>query len=163
MSIFYQVWKALWPLKPQEKAAAIEQLKKWSNSETLPADTSRRTLSSEEIRSLAKSDMISIGAHTSDHSLLTAHDAVFQRQDIQRCQNKLNEILGEPVSSFAYPHGEFNDDTLRILHESGYTCALTVQASQVRSGADPMRLPRFGVKNQNGEQFKYQMQAWQNQ
>lgn len=160
MGVFYQIWKALWPLKPTERSIALEQLKVWSNCWSSVCD-SRRSMNTEEIRELAESPLINIGAHTSDHSLLPAQSLGQQRIEIQSCQQKLHDILNMPITSFAYPHGEFTNGTIQILRQSGFESALTVQAKQVHNGTDPMRLPRYGVKNVSGQQFALQLDAWQ--
>lgn len=162
MKFYHQVWTALWPINALERKHTIMKLRQWAEFTSSP-DAIRRTMTSDEIRNLAESEIVTIGSHTSDHSPLPSHSREVQRNEIQLCQQKLQQILSRPLKSFAYPHGEFTNDTVEILKESGVEIALTVQQMQVRSDTDPMRMPRYGVKDMNGQAFERQLLAWRNQ
>lgn len=162
MALFYQVWKALWPLQPQQRGLALEALKQWANIEAITC-ASRRCVNSRELKTLGNSRWIDIGAHTSHHSLLPAHSEEWQRTEIRGCKDRLEGVLGQTVTSFAYPYGEFTDRIIQIVRESGFESAVTAQARPLQAGIDPMRLPRYGIKNVRGEQFAKQLEAWWNQ
>ena len=65
----------------------------------------------------------------------------------------LEEILDRPVDSFAYPHGAYSGATLAIVREAGFTCACSSDVAVVLHGADPLRLPRFVVRDWDGDYF----------
>ncbi len=162
MALFYEVWKTLWPLQPQQRDFALEYLKQWAGIEATSC-TSRRCVNSRELRTLGESSWIDIGAHSSHHSLLPAHSEGWQRAEIRDCKDRLEKVLRKTVTSFAYPYGEYTDETIQIVRESGFESAVTVQPRPLHTGFDPMRLPRYGIKNVRGEQLALQLDAWLNQ
>ena len=63
-----------------------------------------------------------IGGHTVTHVDLPTRTPAEQEQQICGSRQALLEH-GYPALSFAYPHGDFNAETLRILKSCGYTSA----------------------------------------
>jgi peptidoglycan/xylan/chitin deacetylase (PgdA/CDA1 family) len=91
---------------------------------TLP-ESSRRFLNWDEAREMAAAGM-EIGAHTHTHPLLGKLTATEQEVELVRSKAILEENMGLPVTSLAYPNGrpqDFNQDTQRIAQEAGYTTA----------------------------------------
>ena len=152
LRFFYDVWKRLWPLDPGPRREAMLAIAAWACIDAQPVAT-RRTMTSAEIREIDASPWIAIGAHTVAHPPLPAHGIDVQAREIMDSQRVLREITGDAITSFAYPHGEYSDATIALLHEAGFTCAVTVEQKPARPGMDPMKLPRFGVKDIGGEAF----------
>lgn len=152
LRLFYDVWKRLWPLDPALRRVAMLMLADWSGVRTPPA-LPRRTMTATEIGKLSASEWIEIGAHTVAHPPLPAHPVEVQSREILDSQRVLQEITGAAVRSFAYPHGEYTDATIEVLHAGGFECAVTVEQKLSRPSTDAMKLPRFGVKDIDGEAF----------
>jgi len=159
LGVFYEVWKTLWPLPEAARAHALDRLAAVIGVEASPAP-SRRTLSSDEIRSMGQDTLVEIGAHTVNHPPLSAHDVSEQSEQILNCRDQLQQILGCAVTSFAYPHGKFSPDTIRLLRESGFECAVTTEHKLADRSCDAMQLPRFGVKDVGGNDFLSQLREW---
>jgi peptidoglycan/xylan/chitin deacetylase (PgdA/CDA1 family) len=97
--------------------------------------------SAEEIRELAQAG-VEIGAHSVDHVALTGlgHDAALEQ--MRRSRATLEDLLGSPVTSMAYPFGALDEQTIALAREAGYEVACAC------SGAGPWRamsLPREPV------------------
>jgi peptidoglycan/xylan/chitin deacetylase (PgdA/CDA1 family) len=152
LRFFYDVWKRLWPLDPGPRREAMRTIARWTGLDAQPA-SSRRSMNAAEIGELASSPWIGIGAHTVAHPPLPAHGTDVQAREILDSQRVLRGIVGVPVTSFAYPHGEYSDATIALLHGAGFECAVTVEQKLARPGMDPMKLPRYGVKDVGGEAF----------
>lgn len=159
LGFFYDVWKTLWPLPEQDREAALGRLEAWAGVEAEPS-AARRTMSAEEIRAMGREGLMEIGAHTVNHPPLPAHDASLQAWQILESRDRLQEIVGLPVATFAYPHGEYSPETIRILREAGFECAVTVEQKLAGMNSEPMKLPRFGVKDVGGDAFMEQLQHW---
>ena len=56
----------------------------------------------------------------------------------------IEEMLGAPVSSFAYPYGRYND-TLRELVRHHFACACSDKLGLVHSHSDPFTLERVDM------------------
>lgn len=67
-------------------------------------------------------------AHTVSHPRLPRLDFEAQKREIAESYDCVNRNLpqGERLSTFCYPHGEYNADTLKIVQELGFKCALSV-------------------------------------
>ncbi|MCK2000589.1 polysaccharide deacetylase family protein [[Brevibacterium] frigoritolerans] len=61
------------------------------------------------------------------------------KADIQLNKNILN------AHSFAYPFGQYNDSTLKVMKELGINSAVTTKEGYVNVGDNPLLLKRFGV------------------
>ena len=89
-----------------------------------------------------------IGSHSHSHALLAALDRASAAEEIQRSRQQLEQQLGHPVCSFAYPkgHGDaFSDDTRQLLLEAGFRAACTMIVNRLTRRADLMQLPRIGI------------------
>jgi glycosyltransferase involved in cell wall biosynthesis len=88
-------------------------------------------LTAEDIRQIAQD--FEIGAHTMTHPHLDRLDATAARREILDSKETLELILGEPLRSFCYPYGDYNDETRRIVEEAGFSRARTVRRFMTRS------------------------------
>lgn len=159
LGFFYDVWKTLWPLPEAVRETALDQLAAWVGFEA-GQNLSRRTMTTEEIRLMGHEGLMEIGAHTVNHPPLPAHEPSVQAEQILGSRDRLQQILGFPVLTFAYPHGEYSPETIRILEEAGFKCAVTVEQKLAGSDTEAMKLPRFGVKDVGGEAFLGQLNQW---
>lgn len=159
LRLFSDIWSALWPLKAAERRVALDALAEWAG--TAPShDPTRRTMFSGEIRAMARGGLVSIGAHTVDHPPLPAHPQSEQLWQIRESKRVLEELIGTDVDTFAYPHGEYSSDTVDLVRQVGFRCAVTVGHEPVGEITDPMLLPRYGVKNVAGDVLAGQLDAW---
>jgi peptidoglycan/xylan/chitin deacetylase (PgdA/CDA1 family) len=75
-------------------------------------------------------------------STLSAEEA---RHEVQESKRILEEQLGAPVRTFAYPSGrkeDYNRAIRAILEETGYSCAVTSVFGVNEKGQDPFELRR---------------------
>ena len=79
----------------------------------------RWMLSWEDARALLAAGM-SVGAHTRTHPVLPEHPAGVQRREIAGAREDLEQQLGHPVGTFAYPFGRLDDTTVAAVAEGGY-------------------------------------------
>ena len=124
---------------------------------------SYRSLTIQEILTLAQGGLLEIGSHTITHPVLSARPPATQREEIQQSKAHLEEVLGCPVTSFAYPYGRQSDyttETVALVQEAGFVCACSASADVVRQGADPFRLPRLHVQDWDGDKFTQVLLRW---
>ena len=159
LGFFYDVWKTLWPMPDDIREKALDQVERWAGVGKFKGQ-SRRSMTSEEIRNMGREGIMEIGSHTVNHPPLPAHESSVQFAQIRESRDRLQEILGLPVTTFAYPHGEYSEETIRILRELGFECAVTVEQRIAGEGSDVMKLPRFGVKDEGGDVFRIQLESW---
>jgi peptidoglycan/xylan/chitin deacetylase (PgdA/CDA1 family)/glycosyltransferase involved in cell wall biosynthesis len=105
----------------------------------------RPTLSVEQARQLRAAGH-EIGAHTRNHCSLTDADDATQREEIAGCKRELEEALGAPVTTFAYPYGRRDEHAVAVTEAAGFLGACTTHPDLARFDEDPVRLPRLEIR-----------------
>lgn len=82
-----------------------------------------------------------IGSHGEEHQRLNTVDAEDAFKEIIRSKNILEELLNEPVYSFAHPYAEIPKGYKQMLRRAGYTAAVSIYQSVQNQYA----LRRFGI------------------
>lgn len=79
-------------------------------------------MTSENIKEMSDAGM-EIGAHTKNHPYLDRLSAEIAREEITGSKTALQKIIGKPITTFAYPYGHFNNETAKIVEQSGFRTA----------------------------------------
>lgn len=102
-------------------------------------------MSKEQIRQWAALGH-EVGAHTLDHARLSQCTDDEARRQITDCKAMLEDIVGMPVISFAYPYGDNNETHRQIAQEAGYESATTTIRRRANEHDDPFGIPRIYVR-----------------
>ncbi len=101
----------------------------------------------EQIREMDESGWVSFGAHTMHHPILAyISDPAEVRCEVTECRQVLEERLGHPVRSLAYPVGQrqhISEDVQQAVREAGYEWALTTHYGFATPESSPYLLPRI--------------------
>ena len=162
----HHVYRALcqlfYTLPDGDRRSAFDALMTWAGARSASREP-YRVLRSDEIRNLAAGGLVDVGAHTVAHPVLSALPPPEQQAEVQQSKASLEEILNSPVSSFAYPYGTRSDytaETVSIVREAGYDHACSNFEGLVRQGTDPWQLPRFLVRDWDGDEFACRLREW---
>lgn len=159
-ALYQRLWAVLRELDATRRPQALQHLRAWATTAGAVAETAHPPLSVGELHALAKSPLIDIGAHTVNHPSLPALPLDVQRQEIHASKRQLEDIIGKPVTHFAYPHGTYTAETVDVVREAGYaTASSSMQAAVVRS-SDRYQLPRIPVLDWDGEQLAREISRW---
>jgi len=100
-----------------------------------------------QVREMEESGLVSFGAHTMRHPILGyLADPAEVRQEVRECRRVLEQQLGHPVRTFAYPVGKpehIGEEGLQAVKEAGYRWALTTIEEVNNSQTDPFLLRRL--------------------
>lgn len=100
-----------------------------------------------EISEMKQSGLVSFGAHTMHHPVLTCiADVVEMRHEIEDCRQVLEARLKQPVRTFAYPIGKpehIGQAALDAVKAAGYAWALTTIEAVNTPETDPYLLGRL--------------------
>lgn len=103
-------------------------------------------MSDEQVRQLDRAGM-EIGGHTCSHPILAKLDEPSARQQIVDNKNRLEEIIGHQIYSFAYPNGkpgkDYNDQSVDLVKDAGYRCAVSTHKGVSTKHTDVFQLNRF--------------------
>ena len=122
-----------------------------------------RPLSVPELRTLAGDGLVEIGCHTRTHPVLARLPRAAQGDEIRCARTDLETIVGTPVTSFAYPFGrrqDYDADTVALVRDAGFACACSNFDGPVGPGTDPFQLPRFQVRDWDGDGLAVALRAW---
>jgi len=159
----YQVlWQLLHPLQASERDEVLMELVRWSGIEPAARETHRR-LSTPELRTLAQTRLVEVGAHSRTHSRLSSLPVSMQREEIVGSKEDLERSLDHPVAAFSYPYGgaaDYSAVTASIVKEAGFRSACSNIPGQVSRGTDLFALPRVHIHDGDGEAFSRQLSAW---
>lgn len=81
----------------------------------------------EQLKQIARSGLVEIGAHTVHHYSLKGLDSVLTKYEVEESKKELEKIINAPVVSFAYPDGSFDDQAIKIVREAGFKSAVTTE------------------------------------
>ena len=156
--LYQTVHKLLRGLPSVQRTATMDALLKWSGA-ALEARPPYRTLTTEELAVLIKTSLINIGAHTVTHPQLPEQELAVQREEISGGKTALEQMIGRPVHDFSYPYGFYSDPTIELVRQAGYSSACTCIERATRCESDPFQLPRFMVRNWDGDEFTKRLHA----
>jgi peptidoglycan/xylan/chitin deacetylase (PgdA/CDA1 family) len=113
---------------------------------------SRECLTWKEVREM-RAQGIQFGSHTVNHPVLYESSWEQIKEQLSGSRKKLEQELGETITSFAYPYAfpqqdqRFADAFRQLLREAGYRCCLTTMIGRVQAGDDLFSLKRLPVNN----------------
>jgi hypothetical protein len=85
---------------------------------------------------------IEFGAHTLTHPDLTRLPLQNIETEMRASQDRIEQMLGVRVSSFAYPFGRFNASS-RAIAQKYFACAVSDRLGWVRQDSDLLALERL--------------------
>jgi peptidoglycan/xylan/chitin deacetylase (PgdA/CDA1 family) len=89
---------------------------------------------------------VEIGAHTMDHVDLSIQPPASARHQIADSGAILRQRLNAPVTTFAYPSGQYNANTVKIVGESGFTSAVTTAFGSRHTASTLLTMSRVRVQ-----------------
>ena len=152
---YRELHQLLRPLSREEQEIVLSQLYMQVDSGE-NRQTDARVMTAEEVRQLKEGGLIEIGSHSETHPVLSALPIEKQWKEILISKQRLEEILGHSVTSFSYPYGGRSDigqDAIRFVQKAGYLVACANFPAFVTQRTDPFLLPRYLVRDWDGEEF----------
>lgn len=108
----------------------------------------RAFVNADEVREMAASGLVEVGAHTMIHPVLANESAERSLAEISQSVEGVAELLDREVTAFAYPNGlggvDFTQREADYARRCGIRAAFSVDPGAVRPGLDMMALPRVG-------------------
>lgn len=105
-----------------------------------------RLLNANELCEMDAAGM-EIGSHTVNHVRLPAEKNVDVDRELSISKATLENLLGKPVESFAYPYGAWDERCEAAVQKAGYHYACTTRTGWALRDGNPYRLRRLTVFN----------------
>jgi peptidoglycan/xylan/chitin deacetylase (PgdA/CDA1 family) len=117
-------------------------------------------MTEEQVRRLHRGG-ITIGAHTVNHPILANVDDATARREIVESKARLEQMIGAPVTSFAYPNGgparDYTGRDVVLAREAGFEVAVSTAWGAATAAADPLQLPRIAPWDRTALRFGVRM------
>lgn len=108
-------------------------------------ENSDEMLNLSELKEMAESG-IEIGAHTLTHPHLTLISSEEAFNEISLSKKNLEDLLGVSVNFFAYPYGDYNEETKKLVEKAGFYGACITKTGIVKKGSDFFALKRVAIR-----------------
>jgi peptidoglycan/xylan/chitin deacetylase (PgdA/CDA1 family) len=111
-----------------------------------------------DVRALAASPLVTIGAHSHCHNILSQIPEAAVTESLRMSKTLLEEWTGQTVTDLAYPNGDCNDVVERCAIETGFRSGFTTERRAWARGDSVYRIPRIGVGRYDSfDQFKIKL------
>lgn len=98
---------------------------------------------------------IEFGSHGLSHRSLPLLSDDELEGELRNSKTKVEEILGQPVSYFAYPYGEVDERVKVATIGSGYDCAFASNSGPLNFHADLFEIRRVLIANHSNAPYLY--------
>lgn len=105
-----------------------------------------RLLTAGELRDMLAAGM-EIGSHTVHHARLPTLDDNALAHEVRDSRADLEDALGHPISSFAYPYGAWDMRCADAVRAAGYVTACTTRTGWALRDGNPYMLRRLTIFN----------------
>ena len=102
-------------------------------------------LTPEDMREMGASGLIDIEPHTHTHPHLSRASHEVQRKEIVESKRIVEGIVQKKCTLFAYPYGDFSEETVDIVTEEAFDAAVSVIEGTVHKGSNLYHLPRNSI------------------
>jgi peptidoglycan/xylan/chitin deacetylase (PgdA/CDA1 family) len=143
-------------LEPEVRTEAVARVVEYCDA-LLPEDL---MLTSSQLHSLMKLGM-GIGAHTVSHPILASTESAVARREIADSRSHLEDILGTPITLFAYPNGradtDYRKEHVEMVRDLGFEAAVSTNWGVNDTHSDLFQLARFTAWDQSNFRFGLRM------
>lgn len=106
-------------------------------------------LNDEQVKQLAASGLVEIGSHTMTHANLDKLSDEACLSELTQSKQQLEEMIGKPIHSFAYPFGIYSERDVLLTKQAGYTNAVTTIEGINDFSPDFMQLRRIKISGKD--------------
>ena len=156
--VYYEIWDGLRALPAREQHEVLEALARWSGRPR-QARPSHRALTAADVRQLASGGRFHVGAHTVTHPSLPALSREAQTEEVRVSRAQVEGLLGSTVRHFAYPYGDYSNETSDLTREEGFASAFTTDEGMIREDGNRWQLPRYKVEDWDAADFAARLDA----
>jgi peptidoglycan/xylan/chitin deacetylase (PgdA/CDA1 family) len=147
------IWQSLRVFEDEERRSVMAKVRSDFNVRDHPANLGR-AMTDSEVRALMADGLVTIGAHTVTHPVLSAVGAAACRREITVSKWACEALVGVPIAAFAYPYGDFDAQAREAVKAAGFKFACSTQPGPAGAASDTFALPRIHISNMDGDEFE---------
>lgn len=111
-------------------------------------DYNPRSLTSEQVKELSDSGLVSIQSHTVTHPYLRSQSREAQQWEFIQSKLDLAAITGKEPTVICYPSGSYDEITLELAKEH-YCMGIDMNGLMYTTGEDPYQVERFYISRRD--------------
>ncbi len=154
----WTIWQALRKLEDEERRSAMVKLRSIF-AETDHRVSLGRPMTGDEVRTIACDGLVTIGAHTVTHPVLSSLETAACQHEITESKLACEALIGAPVAEFAYPYGDFDAKARAAVKAAGFTVAFSIQHGPATVASDIWAMPRIQVRDVDGDAFEQALRS----
>jgi peptidoglycan/xylan/chitin deacetylase (PgdA/CDA1 family) len=151
---FHRIWNALREKPPAEIDSAMSDIRRQSHTKQHEV----RPMSPAQVRETAAAG-IDFGSHALAHPWLTSLTHAEKAREIRDSVEACEKLSGTRPTTFAYPYGNFDAESERIVEEAGFDCACATLGRSVSGHSRPFALPRVQVGDWSARELRLALGA----
>ncbi|MCZ6820173.1 MAG: polysaccharide deacetylase family protein [Calditrichaeota bacterium] len=113
---------------------ALEELGASAEPENLFEDENYRPLNKNQIRKMAKSNLVEFASHSVHHYFLSRCGIEEKRMELRESKSQIEELTELPCTLFCVPGGAYDSEALEEAFSAGYECVLTSDSGTASHG-----------------------------
>ncbi len=153
--IYLELWTLLQRLDETTRRQCMQRLRQeLGKPAAVPGNLPMRR---EDVPRLIDGGLISVGGHARTHLALSTLSSSDKRSEIAESKREIESLTGRPVSGFAYPFGDRDEEAKQLTQQAGYAWAVSTHSAALRPRLDLFDLPRLQVLNWTGQQLLQQL------
>jgi len=152
--LYVKLWKIFSPLPKYEQLQLLHFIRNWAGLSKVKSKV-HGAMTVTQLRLLSETNLFTIGGHTKNHPLLGRCTYEDQKREILNNKEALENILGKDINLFAFPSGSYNDITLKILKQHGFSAAFASSGKPVSRNTDRLQISRLQINNWDSKRFKH--------
>ena len=140
---YLAIWRILQRSPEKDRNAVMESLRlRFSKMQ----DPLAKPMNADDVRSFLEGGLITLGAHSVSHSALTSLSKAERQREIDLSGQRCRALSKMPVTGFAYPFGDMNQDVQRDVAACGYSWACSTEGAWLTGEQRNLfALPRIAV------------------
>jgi peptidoglycan/xylan/chitin deacetylase (PgdA/CDA1 family) len=151
--VMQSIWQTLRQLEDEERRSIMGKLRAIFAGRD-ESSSLGRAMTGDEVRALVADGLVTIGAHTITHPVLPGLDTATCHREITESKHACEALIGAPITTFAYPFGEFDTVARNVVKAAGFSFACSMRPGPADAKSDFLALPRIYVPNLNGDAFE---------
>jgi peptidoglycan/xylan/chitin deacetylase (PgdA/CDA1 family) len=136
---------ALKDLSPKVREGVVEDISVQSGNDCLNSKAPVSPMSIDELKELAASKFVTIGAHSHCHNRLVQLSSEQIEESLGRSKQLLEKWTGKLIRHFAYPNGDYNLQTIALVKQAGFSSATTTVERLWSASDSAFEIPRIGI------------------
>lgn len=145
------------PKSAEQIEETLAALREWAGAAAGEPREATRPVTPDELKQLAATPQLEIGAHTRDHVNLGHQPADDIRAQVERSRDDVAAWTGTVPQGFSYPFGiprhDVGDEARAAVAAAGFDYAVVNQPVPVESGDDVFAIPRVFAPDAGGDDF----------